>query len=259
MKAAEARAAMLQAGRELWIERTTSADPVGVDFMAAVNRSGIPRSTAYRLFTDGPGSAQRNYTMALLTALVGEASRIVRPMLGLETHEGTDLSTIDSLESAGLSDLGQQVVRRTVADEAAQAAGSRNFWLNVGAIAVAAEVDEEAGEALREALRSGGGTPSFIVLYRDLADAFGARLRAGWTWDRLDQAATAIIHGAALQSHLRPDDMIMHRATGPSGEAQEWNLAAVMMEGLLLMAFESNPRMVTAIDFSRWLSLGSAS
>lgn len=91
-----------------------------------------------------------------------------------------------------------------------------------------------------------------IALHRDLADGFGLRLRTGWTWENFDAAMSAIRLGTAARSGIVGALEGIMRTTGPDGEPEAWSVSAAL-EGLILTAFEANPRVNNAADLQSWL------
>lgn len=257
LKASESRDALVQSGRELWEENSATADPVGVDFMDAVDRSGVARSTAYRLFTDGSGSAQHNYQHALLSHLVKEAEDVEYEATSgpIEELMASVAGDIESLDSTQLAHLTAQLIRLSVESEMDSLARTPNFWLGIAANAAtgASNGNSEAATEIRTTLRDAAIPEQYVEMYRQLTSAIGARLRPGWTWERFYTAMNAAIIGCALRTELHPELMTMERPTGPDGAEETWQVAATIAQGIALVALEPHPRMRAPVDLMNWL------
>ena len=59
--------------------------------------------------------------------------------------------------------------------------------------------------------------------------------------------------GEYVLGNVVPHQGLMERPTGPDGDLEHWTLLATLVEGLVIAAFEPDPRMVVSAVPADWL------
>lgn len=246
----EARAAVLAAGLELLVERGPSAGLQRVSFAQAITRSGVPRPSAYRAFRHAECDPQQHF----------------RDELAMQVIERSDLSDVsatmeriaplcaeaerDDVTSEELTALLREVVRVAAATFPSSMADEPYLHAYITLVAASRGFEGGLTTAMRKAETE--ATVRSVEFYRPLANLFGIRLKPGWNWEMFAAAVASIEAGDYLMGGILPHQGPVERPTGPSGELQEWTVPATLVEGLVVVAFEPNPRMVVSADPSAW-------
>lgn len=242
-------------GQRLLFEKGTRTDPIGIDLADVIEGSDVPRSSAYRAFSHETLSPQEAFTEALAMSLIST-----------ETHGDLEAVTGAALEllvaNPDIFDTGtprelalfmQQLIRVVIRSNIEALQRSKMVWIYLSTLAAVGQSPNPSEHPLTPTLRSADRTEAMVLFYRDMADNFGLRLRAGWSWERLDAAVSATVMGTGSRMGLIDDlDGIM-RDTGEDGELQDWSACACLVEGLMMVALEPNPRVKNAADLSVWL------
>ena len=117
-----------------------------------------------------------------------------------------------------------------------------SLWVNVIAMAASAAVPEQQ-QRIKDAITESYDSAS--TFWNDtlgaLATAFGLRLRAEYRLSQFVMSVTAHSEGCALRQRTTDHIEVISRPTGPDGEAQEWTLFAVGLEGLVHQFLEPDP------------------
>lgn len=247
----EARAAVLEAGLELLVERGPSAGLERISFAEAITRAGVPRPSAYRAFGQAECQPQQHF----------------RDELAMQVIERCDLSDVsatldriaavcaaaerDDVTGDELTALLREVVR--VGASVMPAGQTDEPYLHTYITLVAGSRGLENGltTAMRKA--EAEATIRSVEFYRPLANLFGIRLRQGWTWETFGASVASIEAGDYVMGDILPHQGPIERPTGPEGAMQEWTVPATLIEGLVAVAFEPNPRMVVSADPSAWV------
>lgn len=246
----EARSAVLSAGLELLVERGSSTGLDRVSFAEAIERSGVPRPSAYRAFGDSPADPQDHFREELAYEVIEHCSM-------------TDVSPVESavadlVAEAGRDDISadeltlmlREVVRLASTAYPCHMAADPYMQPYMALVAASRNDADDLTTALQKATAK--ASENSIGFYRTLADTFGIRLRCGWTWEAFAAAVSSLENGEYLSGPLVPHDGVLERPTGPNGEIQQWTRLATMVEGLVIAAFEPNPRMVVSAVPADW-------
>lgn len=250
----QARDALVQAGLELLAEEGPTTGLGAISLAAAISRSGVPTPSAYRLYASDDSGPQSHYERDLISAMlesVDAGESAVEATLVELLGPAVDLS--DSADAATLAHQLRQLLRdagdRLV--PAALSAPNTAVQMSVMAAAQAGHLDDEVVDALRRSEFDSGQL--LQVRYRELGAVFGMRLRTGWTWDHLGATLATALRGASLCNGLVPGgDSDIERPTGADGQIEGWSLLAVQLEGIVMAAFERDPRVVNGVDPQSW-------
>jgi len=109
-KAADSISQLLTAGRELLEERGLAPGLGRVSLNDAIERSGIPRSSAYRLYSGGPGPLE-SYRVALLSDVTSDFLDRAERFEAVERTLLEHKSQIDNGDSAELATALREIIR----------------------------------------------------------------------------------------------------------------------------------------------------
>ena len=250
LKAAESRRALLDAGFELLEERGVAPGLDRVTLKEAIERSGVPRSTAYRLYESGRGQLEE-FRADLLSDLdvvdvqpsldrVVEILAEVRPLI--------DSQDPDQM-AAGLRELIRAASNRNLETVLASLPW-RLYMSSLAAVDTGPSGDRTTNETFREAAKQFG--QSYVGLFEHLAAMFGLRARAPLTFSDLGVTLAAISEGVALRVATDPRLASVKRPTGPNGELQNWNAAGCATETLMLTWLEADPAAAVSANLGTW-------
>lgn len=256
LTADQSRELLLAEGHRILFERRVGADPIGVELSQVIAGTSVPRSSAYRAFKHDTLTPQEAF-----------AEQLAESLISMETHGDTAATMAAALEMLAskpdifdegtpveLAHFLRQLIRVVITANLEALQRSKLVWVYLSALAAVGQTDDPASHPLAATLRSAERTDEMTRLYSDMAGLFGLRLRAGWTWSRFDAAVSACVMGVGARLGLVDDLAGIMRDTGEGGELEEWNACSSLVEGLLLVALEANPRVTNAADLSVWLS-----
>lgn len=254
--AEQAYDALISAGQELVAEHGASIGVSGVTLNQAIARSGVPRPSAYRIFSQGEADPQQAFRSALLLSWVDGGSwtdmtattDVVFPLL-----EGNK-AIFDEGDPGKLATLLREVVR--VGSAAFAAHSVESLKVSVYSTALASGMpcnahDERLHEALVEAEARNVGYRS---LYEAMYPEFGLRLRPGWDWDMFTLMFSTASVGTALRHHVNPNVREVMRPTGPDGTYQPWTMLGMMLESFILTTIEADPDAPHSARINDWLT-----
>ncbi|MEE9414841.1 MAG: hypothetical protein V3V01_06105 [Acidimicrobiales bacterium] len=253
----EAKERLLSAGRKLLADRGIGAAEMGVELADAIGESGVPKSSAYRLFSSETGTPQSNYTSELMRSLL-EGGAHSDPDLGrdaaltvLAEHPGI----FDDGSPLELAMVLRELVRQVSNANSAALIDSTSLRVYVTALASSVDPgpDPSPGSVEASLKASEAQEPPFIPLYKELTELFGLRLRLGWSWQMFDAVIASSTYGNALLHPFNEHVANIVRSTGPNGDDQQWTTTGIILEGTALIALEPNPRVTNAADLSSWL------
>lgn len=255
MKAAESRRALLDAGSQLLKERGVAPGLDRVTLKDAIELSGVPRSTAYRLYEGGKGQLEE-YRADLLSDL--DNSVMSEP--AFEAVERVLEEHADELASKDPIALGRvlrEVLRQAANNNIEATVASIEWRVFMSSLASLGTGDhnEPALEALF-AEASAEFVERYGTLFDRLCTTFGLRVREPLTHEQLGLLITATVEGVALRQHLEPQLGAIMRPTGVNGEMQPWNAGAIAIEALVLTSFEPDPDAEVAADLMSWSAFG---
>ena len=242
---------MLDAGLELLKSRGVAPGLDRVTLKEAIELSGVPRSTAYRLYEGGKGQLEE-YRADLLSDL----DNSIDPS---PTQEATDqvLDEVAPLITSGdpdqLAAALREVVRVTVntnMESVVQSLEWRVYMSSLASLDTGNDADPAMTEAFRVAASEFG--ERFVEFFERISTVFGLRSREPLRVHDFGLLVSSIIEGVALRQHIHPRLSGLKRPTGPDGEMQPWNAAALAIEGLLITWCEPDPEADVSADLASW-------
>ena len=251
LKAAESRRALLDAGLELLKSRGVAPGLDRVTLKEAIELSGVPRSTAYRLYEGGKGQLEE-YRANLLSDLDNSVD-IGPTMAAIELVLAEVAPLIESKDPVQLAVALREVLRMTVntnVDSVVNSLEWRVYMSSLASLGTGMEADPDMTEAFRVAASEFG--ERFVEFFDHLATVFGLRPRDPLTLHDFGVLVSATIEGTALRQHVDPRLANMKRATGSNGELQSWNAAGIAIEGLLVTYFEPDPNAAVSANLGPW-------
>lgn len=254
LKAAESRRALLDAGFELLKERGVAPGLDRVTLKEAIETSGVPRSTAYRLYEGGRGQLEEFRADLLADLDVID----VQPSVDAFTSVLAEVQPlIDSQDPAQMAAGFRELIRRSANSNLETILSSlpwRLYMSSLSAIGTGPLADQVMNETFRVAAAQFG--QSYIGLYEQTAGTFGLRVRQPMTFSDLGVALAAISEGVGLRVATDPNLASIKRPTGPNGELQTWNAVGCAAESLMVMWTERDPAAVVSADLGTWTSWG---
>ena len=219
-RGADTKQAVLDSGLLLLHEHGIQASAIGVDLAEAIERAGVPKSSAYRLFTSETGNPQENFTAELVTALVVDGTH-TDPKITFDAATTILAEHADLFETGTpreLADLLRQLIR--VGTPVTVDALSENilFRAYVTALVSASRDVPRAGSVEAALVKSETEESPFLQFYKELAELFGARLRPGWSWESLELVTSNASYGEALRKPFNESMNTITRRTGPNPE-----------------------------------------
>lgn len=251
-RAADSIVQLLAAGRELLDERGLAPGLGRVTLNDAIERSGIPRSSAYRLYQGGDGPLE-SYRVALLSDVTEDFVSTAERFEALESILVASRTKVDEPDPRALGAALREVIRVGI-DANVMTWAKSTEWQAVSSAIIASASDGEANVADREMLTAGilRLVRGVLPLYRDMARLGGLRLRDGVDWDEFARVTSAAVEGVAIRHVVDPDLLAISRPTGSQGEQQRWGAAAIIFEALFVSYFTADPEAAVSADLSCW-------
>lgn len=250
----QARNALLVAGREMLTEVGLSGGVGRVTLAEAINRSGVPRPSAYRVFGETELDPQRAFHEELIIDITQ-----IGPRLAMDAVEDPVRVIMNEVEQIGVEaspeDLTwylRELIR--VAGIAATDATFTETPVGVYLSVLSSTLDSERNDRIETAARHAEQmiVEAFLPFLREALTSFGLRLRDGWTVVDLSRALIAAILGGLLTARVSAGASQLSLQTGRNGEAQEWAPLGVSFLGLVGQASEPDPRMVSSAQPANW-------
>jgi len=253
LKAAESRRALLNAGLELLKSRGVAPGLDRVTLKDAIEMSGVPRSTAYRLYEGGRGQLEE-YRTDLLSDLdrsvdtnpTGTAIEQVLAEVAPLTESHDPLKLASALREV------IRVVANTHVEAVAESLEWRVYMSSLASLGTGVEVDPDMTEAFRLSAQHFG--EQFVELFTELSSAFGLRPRDSLTLRDFGALVSSTIEGSALHQPVEPRLADMKRSTGVDGQLQSWSAAGIALEGLVVSWFEPDPHAKASADLGSWIA-----
>lgn len=248
----EAREALLDAGRQLLIERGLDTGLGLVSLNDAIVKSEVPRASAYRIFASDELDPQDTFRLELLISYI-DADPMEERRKAFDEIADLALSMLRSDDPEQLALDLREVLRVAFAGQFAPITDDPN-WRVVGPSWAGAALNEWTPPALIEAHRRANVilVDEITRFYRAVADAAGIRLRAGFTWEEWVLMAHLTTLTDSFATRYHPELKAIMRPTGPGGELQPWTQSAVLVEGLVRTAAEPDPDAPVSADLSVW-------
>lgn len=252
----QARNALLVAGREMLTEVGLSGGVGRVTLAEAINRSGVPRPSAYRVFGETELDPQRAFHEELIIDITE-----IGPGLDLATLAAPINGVLSEVEEIGVEATPEDLTwyLRELVRLAAVAASDAKFTetpIGVYLSVLASTLDAERNDRVEAAARQAEETivNAFIPFLRETLTSFGLRLREGWTFLDLSGTLLAAILGALLTARVTPASPELQLLTGKDGQQQAWKPLGITLLGIAGQATEPDPRMVASAQPARWFS-----
>ena len=252
LKVADVRESVIAAGLELLHERGVSTS-LGVTLTEAINRSGVPRSSAYVALGGAEGTPLERFHGEVLGRL--DLTEDQTETLAAVQEVVVEMAPL--LESKDPTQWGivmREIIRRTLATNVAEVGKQKNwriFLALLAALGTRQDRNEAETEALRFATMMNQG--EFSDTYLALFTLFGIRLVPGVTIDTFSVSVSSIVSAVALRVDFDERFEQIERPTGPSGEVELWNVAAIAFEGFILTCTEPDPDAEVSADITGWL------
>lgn len=254
--AAEARAAVIKAAWELLDENGIGSGLAAVRLNDAIVKSGVPRPSAYRVFSQSELNPQEEFRAALLLDLLDDTGYWEGSIPVVKAFEEVMLSEADKFESDDpverayvlrqLIRLVGQVGWDTHPDPKAAA-----FLGAVMSIVLNDEPPSPVVEGVRQVQQT--TALAYASLYEGLMTLLGGRFRDGFTpvdlASLISMAFDQVWDGIARYGR----DVAIQRATGFEGENQAWTPLGITIEGLILATCEPDPDAEATVDLASWL------
>jgi AcrR family transcriptional regulator len=251
LKAAESRRALLDAGLELLESRGVAPGLDRVTLKEAIEVSGVPRSTAYRLYEGGKGQLEE-YRADLLADL-GKSLDNGPTMAALERVLGEVAPLTESQDPVKMAAALREVLRVTINTNVEAVVNSLEWRVYMSSL-VSLGTGESADAGMTDAFRvvALDFGERFVEIFALVSRTFGLRPRDPLTLHDFGVLVSATLEGTALRQHLDPGLANMKRATGPDGQLQSWNAAGIAVESLVVTWFERDPAASASADLGPW-------
>ncbi len=202
----------------------------------AIVDADVPRGMSYRIWQDEnltPQDAFRRETVLDLLAIPATA--------GLPaTREMTEKLLA---EHRDVVEMASKKERRRLFRDLARTVGAFNYetlassgnWRLYMALRTAAVTRPNADPALIDVLREGERylIEQYSLLYDDVCQAFGLRVKDGLTLEQFAAASYAVNEGLATRMTDIPERENIILPTGENGDLQSWTLFAIAFEALI--------------------------
>ena len=253
--AAQARAALLDAGLQLLEERGLELGVARVSLNDAVLRSGVPRPSAYRVFSSGDLDPQDEFRTNLLLHLFTDSTHqraTERAFAAAADVLLVERLRVDRGDPDELAFVLREMVRSAAATIWSSATAVEGVHLST---VLSLVVDPEPYQPLvgavdrhrRETVERNLG------FYRATCKTFGIRPRRPF-----DLRQVALYFAFAVDQIWDGnlglgDEPGILRPTGPHGELLPWTPFGISLEGLILVMFEEDPDAPASARLSAWL------
>lgn len=249
--AVEARDEVIQAGLEILREQGLEPGLSRVTLNDSIAAAGVPRPSAYRVFTGPDLAPQDEFRAALLVSLVERFGATAQRSVGVVVGEGKAVLEMDDpVEAASVL---REIVRvaSLAEEEEMRTALGAGFSTSLIATAMDAEPDPATVEAFKTVFDS--ITDRYANAYGDVLKLFGLRAQPQTS---LKQIAALIVQAAdvTLLHNFGPFASRKMRPTGPGGEMQEWSTLGIVIEGYILTLLEPDPNVAFSADLRTLVS-----
>lgn len=220
----QTRALLLRAGMQMLLERGVSAGVQHIRLQDVLRRTGLTTGAAYRLWAD-QSDYHRDLAVAMVRMRVIGSADVMR-------------STVEQLAASGAS--GEELVRGAAlahvrsanldSEDPTDLLDAQSFRVAL-ALRTTADTWPELTEASHQRHRE--SIDAFAVLYQEVIDAYGMRLRAGLTVEDFAEAMAALAEGYAIRALERLEHPTF-TLSGEDGLPQgEWTLLGLTVRALV--------------------------
>ncbi|MEM7095183.1 MAG: hypothetical protein AAF567_19445 [Actinomycetota bacterium] len=233
--AEQAREALLSTGLEM-LESVGPAGVATVSLAEAINRSGVPRPSAYRVFGGGEldpqGAFQEQLVLRVIELEPGMDYSLLEEAVAPLMAEANDADRQPSADE--LTELLLEVLRQSARQVINFMVENPKSGVHLSAMAlIRTGSDSDRIEAAVQEHREAMGT-RYAAFYRDLLSAFGLRLRPGWT----DSDIFTVFNDATIGAVMA--------VKGSTGTVQPVSWLAATYVALTALATEPDPRRVVS-------------
>lgn len=253
--AGQARSALLAAGLELLEERGLESGLARVTLSEAVVRSGVPRPSAYRVFSNGDFDPQEEFRTSVLVHLLSEVSPAAAASAGFKAGREVLSEEADRLASGDPDQLAfvlREVLRvctETIWRMATPTVAA--YFATVVSLAVDPDPYPPLVEAHR-ALRVNAAKRN-SEFYTQMMSLFGLRLRPGMDLDQF-AAAFALQVSQVWDGNLTMGpEPSLKLPTGFDGEVRLWTPLGLSSVGFVLVSAEADPDAAVSARLTSWL------
>lgn len=245
----ETRTLLIDAGCELLLGFGVHGGMGVISFSDAIERARVPRTSAYRAFTDDDLEPQDAFRVAVMLTAIERMTvdtSYVAPVLA-------ELTGFDNSPAGRAAEL-RELIRRW-----SQAALTSNLANNelraLDALQSIASLSSDPDEVMLTALRGlqAKGNEAFLPLYRAIMVSYGLRFREDFDLELLTSMIAAAGRAATVEWQLDLGSRRTMRPTGPGGAEQPWTLGGILVEGIARVTVEPDPdASVVSADISSW-------
>lgn len=246
---------MLDAGLELLDERGLGSGLARVTLHDAIVRSGVPRPSAYRVFSNGDFDPQEEFRTALLVHLLGEVSPTLAATAGF-TAARKVLEEEQERYASGDPDALAYILREMVR------VSTETIWSFVTprtgayfATVLSLVIDDDPYPPLVEAHRTlyRNGLKRNGEFYSEMLDVFGLRLRPGLDFHQFSSSFALLVSQVWDGNLSFGAEPTIELPTGPGGEKRPWTPLGLSCVGLILVTVEADPRAIVSARIGAWL------
>lgn len=240
----EARQALVEAGIEILVDLGPSNGLGKVTFSSAIERSGVPRPSAYRVFGGAESSAQELFHVAIIEKVFAETiigdSDLIEQAIAPVLAEAEAVA--DSATGAEMTRLLRELVR--VFGNVVFDTHAADPFAPIFLAAQVAGLKETPDSPLFTALDAAGARArdDFTEGFRSIAQLFGCRLAEGWTWPGFAAAAGNPITGC-LTNQRTPGNVDLELPTGTDDAPERWSTFALCLWSVVRTSWVPNPRL----------------
>jgi len=252
----QARTALLDAGKEILNEVGLSGGIGRVTLAEAINRSGVPRPSAYRVFGETDLVPQSAFQEELIIAIteggpVLDLSLLAEPArLVLAQVEGLGVEVTPDDLTWHLRELVR--LAAVAALPATPLDTPIGVYMSVLASTLGAAPSTRVEAAARQAEQA--MVHALMPFLRETLTSFGIRLRDEWTFLDLSGTLLAAILGVLATRRVTPASPELQLPTGKDGEIQPWPPLGIALLGIVGQATAPDPRMVVSARPASWFA-----
>lgn len=249
---AETRARLIDVGCEMVSEFGLEQGLRGITLSDAIERSKVPRTSAYRAFAHDELDPQQSFQVTVLLEsvdrMVTDTSMvaIVFAQLGGSNYDNTPEGQAAEM---------RELIRRWSA--AALESNLENSRLRtLEAISQVTGLSLSPDPAVLEALTASfeKSHAELRPLYEFTVERYGLRFRPGFDSAYLTSMLRSIAGSAITEWTMQPATRDRQRPTGLHGAMQSWTFTGVIAEALALLVLEEDPdATVISADLSSWI------
>lgn len=234
--AAENKALLLAAAKELLNERGLASPVRAITLRSAYERSGVHQQSAYRLYQGREHSPQEEFQRDVLAHL------LLDDPLGDITEAGSAVVEYLAAQSDVLNDGTPRERGLVFREQMRIATGS---WVDAAsrshglAVAVVAAVsDSNASETIMGSFDS--PLEWHFTQLDQVLQLFGLTYRAGFTLSSMIQLSSVMFAGGYVADAMGSEPYVVLRDTGEGGRPQEWTATGILCEALCVRALDQD-------------------